>query len=136
MVKSCLESMRKSYKFLEGKLAPLLEKMCPADERLEAMASSMEKVKHNLVVQGIDFVDQSQAASHMEKLSVMLLQFIEDAEVNLEGVNEDTIKLHNDYTRLVGLVGECNKVIKKCEILALQEMSLKISLCQLEKSST
>ena len=120
--------------------------MCPADERLEAMASSMEKVKHNLVVQGIDFVDQSQAASHMEKLSVMLLQFIEDAksfmsviedeEDNLEGVNEDTIKLHNDYTRLVDLVGECNKVIKKCEILALQEMSLKISLCQLEKSST
>jgi len=146
MVKSCLESMRKSYQFLEGKLAPLLEKMCPADERLEAMASSMEKVKHNLVVQGIDFVDQSQAASHMEKLSVMLLQFIEDAksfmsviedeEVNLEAVNEDTIKLHNDYARLVDLVGECNKVIKKCEILALQEMSLKISLCQLEKSST
>jgi len=146
MVKSCLESMRKSYQFLEGKLAPLLEKMCPADERLEAMANSMEKVKHNLVVQGIDFVDQSQAASHMEKLSVMLLQFIEDAksfmsviedeEVNLEAVNEDTIKLHNDYARLVDLVGECNKVIKKCEILALQEMSLKISLCQLEKSST
>merc|ERR1719474_728204 len=139
IMKSCLHNMRKSFQFLEDKLAPLMEKMSPADERLDAMAKSMEKVKHNLVVQGIEISDQAQAATQIEKLSSMLLQFIEDAKSfkdvleeeeadgYLESVSEDTIKLHDDYARLVDLVGQCNKHIKMCEVLALQEASLKIS---------
>jgi len=147
LMKSCLANMRKAFQFLEDKLAPLMEKMSPADERLDAMAKSMEKVKHNLVVQGIQLSDPVQAATQMEKLSAMLVQFIEDAKSfkdvleeeeadgYLESVSEDTIKLHDDYARLVDLVGQCNKHIKMCEVLALQEASLKISLGQLEKLS-
>merc|ERR1712098_441141 len=50
LMRSCLANMRKAFQFLEEKLAPLMEKMSSADERLDAMAKSMERVKHNLVV--------------------------------------------------------------------------------------
>jgi len=134
--------MRKSLELVETKLAPVLMVLGSVNEKLSLVAGGLDRVKHNLIVQGINLADQETAASELESLSKMFIKFNEDVAVHknvveAEGVEvarmaEEYSSLADKYSKTIELIKDCRSMLEQADQLASQEASLAISLSQLE----
>jgi len=134
--------MRKSLELVEAKLAPVLMVLESVNEKLSLVATGLDRVKHNLIVQGISIADQETAAVELEKLSKMFVKFNEDVLVHknvveAEGMNVSKMaveysSLADKYSKTIELIKDCRSMLEKADELSSQEASLAISLSQLE----
>jgi len=144
-LKNSIKMMKISLDVIEKKLSPLLKVLGPVNSKLELVAANLDKVKHNLVVQGIDLADRDQATRQLETISGMFVQCIEDVkdykdvavdeDEDLSKANHDAAKLSQYYTKIVDLVQNCKKLLKHSEALTAQQASLAISLKALEENT-
>merc|ERR1719369_547220 len=139
---SNIAMMKKSLEIIETKLSPALMVLESVNEKLSLVGTGLDKVKHNLMVQGVNLEDQETAARELESLSEMFKKFNEDVLVHknvieAEGIDvarmaEEYSSLAQKYSRTVQLIEECKSLLEQADQLTNQEASLAISLSQLE----
>merc|ERR1712098_898876 len=112
------------------------------NEKLNLVGMGLDKVKHNLIVQGVNLADQETAAKELESLSEMFKKFNHDVEghrnvIEAKGVDvskmaEEYSSLSEKYSRTEEIIKECKGLLEQADRLTAQEASLAISLSQLE----
>merc|ERR1712179_617232 len=138
---SNIAMMKKSLE-VEKKLSPALNVLESVNYKLSLVGVGLDKVKHNLIVQGVNLADQETAAKELESLSEMFKKFNEDVVVHknvIEAEGVDVAKmaaeysnLAEKYSRTVEILKDCESLLGQADQLTDQEASLAISLSQLE----
>jgi len=134
--------MKKSLEIVETKLAPALKVLESVNEKLNLVGMGLDKVKHNLLVQGVNLADQETAAQELESLSEMFKKFnhdvvghrnvIEAKGIDVKKMAQEYSSLSEKYSRTVEIRKECKGLLEQADRLTAQEASLAISLSQLE----
>merc|ERR1712201_13437 len=134
--------MKNSLEIVETKLAPALKVLESVNEKLNLVGMGLDKVKHNLIVQGVNLADQETAAKELESLSEMFKKFNQDVVVHknvIEAKGLDVSKMAQEYSslsekysRTVDIIKECKGLLEQADRLTAQGASLAISLSQLE----
>jgi len=142
--KEAIKMLNKSLEVLETKLPHLMKMLLPVNEKLSNVASNLDQVKHNLVVQGMNISDKEAGLKQLEKISNFLETFLEEVslynevaraeEESLGKMARYTTLMKADYRDIVEFVRECKKKIKQNEDLVVRQASLALSLSQLKKS--
>jgi len=139
----CLAKVGKSLKLVKEKLSPALDLMAATNDKLGRVVEGLDKVQHHLIVQGINLPDQQTAATELDTLSKMFVNFNQQFESVKEELGRRSPQvecLAAEYEQVASHYSYCLTLVKRARVLmnqvdslATQEASLAISLDMLKK---